>query len=326
MVDALTLAVSLADVQSARQRIDGAVRRTPLMRAAPVRHPQPGPADLWLKLESLQIAGSFKARGAVSRLRRLAPADLARGLVTASGGNHGLGVAYAGWLASVPTTIVLPSSTPLEKHASLRGWGADVVVQGNVWDEANQAALAFADRPDGPVYIHPFADPDVIAGQGTVALEILEDLPDVDELVVAIGGGGLISGVSVAAKALRPALRVVGVEPVGAPTLYESVRAGHLVELPTIATAAGTLAPRLSAPITFDIIQHLVDEIVLVTDDDMRQAARWLWDELHLAVELSGAAAVAAVLTARAGQHPGRVCALVCGAGTDGLESRDRVA
>jgi threonine dehydratase len=326
VVDAPAPAVSQADIRCARQRIDGAVRRTPIMRAPPVRHPTPGQGDLWLKLESLQIAGSFKARGAVNRLRQLAPADLARGLVTASGGNHGLGVAYAGWLASVPTTIVLPSSTPLEKHTGLRGWGADILVHGSVWDEANQAALAIADRPDGPVYIHAFADPDVIAGQGTIGLEILEDLPDVDELIVAIGGGGLISGISVAAKSIRPSVRIVGVEPVGAPTLYESLRAGHLVELPEITTTAGTLAPRLSVPITFDIIQRLVDEIVLVSDDDMRQAARWLWDELHLAVELSGAAAVAAVLKARAGQRPGRVCALVCGAGTDGLVTPDRVA
>jgi threonine dehydratase len=141
----------------------------------------------------------------------------------------------------------------------------------------------------------------------------------VDVLVVAIGGGGLISGVAVAAHTLRPSIRVIGVEPIGAPTLYESVRAGHLVELPRITTAAGTLAPRRSSSINLETIRQTVEEIVLVSDEDMREAARWLWDELHVPVELSGAAAVAAVLTGQVRVDDDRVCALVCGAGTDGL-------
>jgi threonine dehydratase len=311
-------APTLADVEAARARIAGHVRRTPLVRAAPVREPVTD-GELWLKLECLQAVGSFKARGAVSRLFTLPGAALRRGLVTASGGNHGLGVAYAGWIAHVPATIYLPETTPSSKAQRLRDWGARVVVEGAAWDDANRAALAAAAR-DGTSYVHPFADPAVIAGQGTVGLEILEDLPGVDTLVVAVGGGGLISGIAVAVKALRPAVRLVGVEPVGAPTLHESLRAGRLVELAAVRTAATTLAPRRSAALNLEIVRRAVQEIVLVDDEAMREAARWLWRELAVAAELAGAAAVAALRTGAVRGRPGeRIVALVCGAGTDGL-------
>jgi threonine dehydratase len=188
-----------------------------------------------------------------------------------------------------------------------------------VWDEANEAALAAA-AAEGLTYLHPFADPAVIAGQGTVGLEILEAAPDTGLLLVAIGGGGLISGIATAAKALKPRIRVVGVEPVGAPTLKQSLNAGRLVTLPAIETEAGTLAPRRSAEINLEIIARHVDEIVLVSDEEMRAAARWLWFELGIAAELSGAAALAALMTGRVGTAPDMpVTALVCGAGTDGL-------
>ena len=172
---------------------------------------------------------------------------------------------------------------------------------------------------EGLNYIHPFADPLVIAGQGTIGLEILADAPDIDMLLVAIGGGGLISGVSSAARSVKPGMKVIGVEPVGAPTLYESVRAGKVVELSQIATAAGTLAPRRSAAINLEIIQQNADEIVLVTDEEMRDAARWLWFEMGVSAELSGAATVAALLADKVRpEQSQRVCALVCGAGSDG--------
>lgn len=313
------LPVALADVEAARARIAGAVRRTPVIRAAPLREP-PGPADLWLKLEGLQVIGSFKARGAVNKLRSLAPDAVRRGLVTASGGNHGLGVAYAGWLAGAPAAVYLPANTPPAKQKALEAWGARVVVEGAVWDDANRAALAAAER-DGLTYVHPFADPAVIAGQGTVALEVLDDLPDVDTVLVAIGGGGLIAGAGVALKARRPGSRLVGVEPVGAPTLHDSVRAGRPVTLDAIRTAATTLAPRRSDGLNLGLVQATVDDIVLVDDDAMRDAARWLWRELGVACELASAAAVAALRTGAVVTRPGeRVCAIVCSAGTDGLD------
>ena len=310
---------TLLDVEAARGRIASRIRRTPILHAAPVRDPAGSPA-LWLKLENTQITGSFKARGAANKLATLPPDGVARGLITASGGNHGLGVAYAGWLAGVPAEIYLPQSTPRSKIPALEAWGARVIVEGAVWDDANRAALAVATR-DGLTYVHPFADPAVIAGQGTLALEILEDLPDVDTVVVAIGGGGLISGVGVTVRGRRPASRVVGVEPVGAPTLYESLRAGRLVELDAIRTAATTLAPRRSETVNLTLVRETVERIVLVDDEEMREAARWLWHELGVGVELSSAAAVAAVRTGRVPVRPGeRVCAVVCSAGTDGLD------
>ncbi len=312
--------INLQDIQAAQTRISNYIRHTPMIEAKPVKQPICQAESLYLKLECLQICGSFKARGAVNKLLSIPPEQLQHGLVTASGGNHGLGVAYAGWLAKVPATIYLPQSTPLAKARTLESWGAQVIFAGTVWDEANRVALQAAEQ-QSLNYIHPFDDPVVIAGQGTLGLEILEDAPDIDTLLVAIGGGGLISGVSIAARSVKAGMKIIGIEPVGAPTLYESVRAGKVVELPHIATTAGTLAPRRSGALNLEIISKNVDDIVLVTDAEMREAARWLWQEMGVAAELSGAAAVAALLSGKVSPTSSeRVCALVCGAGTDGIQ------
>lgn len=315
--------IGLHAIEQARRRIAGHVRRTPLIAAAPLSRPLqlPAAATLTLKLESLQVTGSFKARGATNKALTLTPEEVRRGLVTASGGNHGLGVAYAGRIIGAPVTIYLPANAPAAKAEKLERWGARVIREGEVWDEADAEARRVASR-DGLTYLHAFADPAVIAGQGTIGLEIFEEAPETDLLLVAIGGGGLISGVASAAKALRPGVRVIGIEPEGAPTLVSSLREGRVVELERITTVANTLAPRRSADLNFEIIRSLVDEIVLVSDDEMREAARWLWFEMGLAVELAGAASLAALLTGKLETRGARaVCAVVCGAGTDGLDS-----
>jgi len=313
------ISLSIEDVRSAAERIRDHVRRTPVIEAAPMK--EPVPCDrLSLKLECLQVTGSFKPRGAISSLTLLDAAARRRGLVTASGGNHGLAVAYAGWSAGVPATVYVPRSTPPTKIAKIEAWGATVIVEGDVWDDANTAAGEAAQR-SGAAFIHPFADPGVIAGQGTVGLEILEQAPEIDTAIVAVGGGGLIAGTALAIKALRPDIRVIGVEPTGAPTHFESRQAGELVTLSEITTAAGTLAPRRSEAINFEILSQSVDDIVLVSDDEMRAAARWLWFELGIAAELSGAAALAALRTGRV--RGGHVGVLVCGAGTDGQEEKE---
>lgn len=311
-------AVPLDQIRAAAGRIAGRVRRTPLLAAEPLKQP-PGAGELSLKLECLQVTGSFKARGATNKLLGLTDEQVRRGVITASGGNHGLAVAYAGRQAGTRAVIYLPESTPPAKAEKLAAWGAEVRIEGAVWDDANRVALATAER-DGLTYFHPFADSAVIAGQGTVGLEILEDAPDTDVLLVAIGGGGLMSGIGSAVKALKPETRLIGIEPVGAPTLKNSLAAGELITLPDIRTEAGTLAPRRSEAINLEIIGRTVDEIVLVSDDDMRRAAQWLWFELGIAAELSGAAALAALMTGRVQAEAGqRVVALICGAGTDGL-------
>ena len=313
------LAISIEDIHSAQDRIREQVRRTPCLRARFFREP-PGGAQLalTLKLECLQVSGSFKARGASNKVALLDETQLQRGLITASGGNHGLGVAYAGWRHDAPVRVVLPRSTPPAKIALLRRWGATVSIEGDVWDDANTVALRVAED-EGMTYMHPFADPAVMAGQGTVALEILKQNQDVDTVLVAIGGGGLIAGIATAIKALKPAARIIGVEPVGAPTLARSVAAGALVTLDRIDTVANSLAPRTSDAKNLAIIDALVDDIVLVSDDEMRDAAQSLWFEMGLSVELSAAAALAAIRSARYTAEPGEnVCVVVCGAGDDG--------
>ena len=311
-------AITLDDIEAAAERIKGRVRRTPCLRSRFNLHPL-HEGELLVKLECLQVTGSFKPRGANNAILSLDDAAVTRGIVTASGGNHGLAVAYAGHASGAPVVIYLPANTPSAKAEKLRRWGAEVVIEGAVWDDANAAALDRAAR-DGLTYIHPFADPRVIAGQGTVGREMLKQSSHIDVLLVAIGGGGLISGVATAAKAIKPEIRVIGVEPIGAPTLTESVAAGELVTLPAIETAATTLAPRRSAEINLGIVGDKVDDIVLVSDDEMRTAARWLWFEMGIAAELSGAAALAALQTGRV-EVPtdATVAAIVCGAGTDGL-------
>jgi threonine dehydratase len=315
----MTAAFDLALFQAARARIAGRVRRTPMLAAPPVKSRGDMAADLVLKVESLQVTGSFKPRGAVNALASLPAGALARGVVTASGGNHGLAVAYAARAFGATATIYLPETAPRAKIEKLGEWGAAVVVGGARWDEANRAALDHAKR-DSAAYVHAFADPAVIAGQGTLGLEIAEDAPGIETVLVAIGGGGLIAGVAAALKAARPGVRIVGVEPVGAPTLHASLAAGRIETLPRIETAAVTLAAGRTEAVNFDLVRRHVERVVLVRDDDMRQAARWLWFEHGIAAELSGAASVAALLAGAYAPRPGeKVCAVVCGAGTDGI-------
>jgi threonine dehydratase len=319
--------ISLAEIDAARRRITPHIRRTPLVPAAPLGARESSPADgrqpwssgLHLKLECLQVTGAFKARGAVNRTLALPPAVAARGLITASSGNHGLGLAYAAGLIGAPAIVYLSHNASPAKAEKLERLGATVVWEGAVWDDADRAARQRAER-DGLCYVHPFAEAEIIAGQATVALEILEDCPQADLLLVAVGGGGLIAGVASAVHALRPSLTIVGVEPTGAPTLSESLRQGRVVELPRVDTAASTLAPRRSEQITFDIVRAGVREIVLVDDAEMFAAARWLWVEMGIAAELSGAAAVAALRSGKVARYQARhPVAIVCGAGTDGL-------
>ena len=316
--DAL-LAPSVGEIRAAAKRIAPYIRRTPTVSTGPVHDRRGVGSALFLKLECLQVVGSFKPRGALNKLFSLPDRTSIRGLITASGGNHGLGVAYAAYVARVPATIYLPTTTPAAKIEKLGEWNARTIVEGDSWDDSNRIALAAA-RSEGLTYIHPFADPMVIAGQGTIGLEVLEDAPETDTLVIAIGGGGLISGTAIAARALRPDIRIIGVEPEGAPTLSRSLGAGRIVELDRITTSAGTLGARATEQLNFDLVREHVAQVVLVSDDDMRQAARWLWFELGVAAELSGSAAVAALLAGHYRASSGeRVCALVCGAGTDGI-------
>jgi threonine dehydratase len=310
--------ISIDDIVAARERIAPYVRRTPVLPATQMRDPKGFGPRVTLKLELLQVTGSFKARGAMNRIRTLSADKLQRGLVTASGGNHGLAVARSAQLAGVPATIFLPANVVADKVTKLKGWNASVEIAGEVWDEANEAALAFAERT-GATYVHPFSDPVIVAGQGTLGLEILDDLPDVDVILVAIGGGGLISGLATAVKARRPQTRIIGIEPTGSPTLRACLDAGRVVTLDRVETRVPTMSCRRTDEAIFDIVRRTVEDIVLVSDEEMEAAARALWFDFGVAADLSGAAAVAALQTGRVRNANGAdVCALICGAGTDG--------
>jgi threonine dehydratase len=310
--------ITLEDVLAARVRIKDRVRHTPMMPASQMRNGL-APLDVTLKVESLQVTGSFKARGAMNKVLTLPPEQIANGLVTASGGNHGLAMARTGFVAGVKTTIFLPSSVVPDKVAKLRGWNANVQIVGSVFDEANEAALAFA-RETGAAYVHPFSDPLVVAGQGTVGLEILDDMPDVDTVLIAIGGGGLITGTATAMKAKKPGIRIVGIEPMGSPTMKASLDAGHVVTLDAVTTRVATMACRRTDDILFAQVRDKIDDMVLVSDAEMEEAAKSLWFEFGLATDLSGAASLAALRNGGITFRPGeKICALVCGAGTDGV-------
>ncbi|SNB77960.1 threonine dehydratase [Arboricoccus pini] len=310
--------IELADIEAAALRLKGKVRRTPMMRADQLLE-VPSDAELWLKLENLQVTGSFKARGATNRLLTTPAESLNRGIVTASGGNHGVAVARAAHLAKVPATIFLPEGVSPLKRAKLEAWGAQVQTVGMVWDEANEASLRFA-AEKGAMHFHPFAEPAIVAGQGTVALEVLSEKSDIDTFLIAIGGGGLIAGMATAIKAIRPNARIIGIEPVGSPTLEASRRAGEVVRLPAITTRVPTMACGRTDPRIFEIVQRHVDEIVLLEDEEMAAAANWLWLELGIAADLSGAAAAAALRTGKVKLRASeRVCVLICGAGNDAV-------
>lgn len=311
--------ISLADIENARDRIAPHVRRTPVIAASGLQAPITGVDELWLKLELLQVTGSFKARGAMNKLLSLSEEQLARGIVAASGGNHGIATARAGYLAKVPTTIFLPTNASPSKIEKLKAWGADVRIVGSAWHESNIQALDFV-KKNGAAYIHPFADPLVAAGQGTVALELLDQLPEVDTVLIAMGGGGLISGMATALRALKPGVRIVGIEAEGAPVLLRGIEAGHNVALDEVTTSVATMACARTEDSIFQIVADKVDEIVLVSDDEMRKAAQWLWFEMGLAADLSGAAAIAALQNGRISVAKGeKIAAIVCGAGPDAL-------
>ncbi|MGA9027929.1 MAG: pyridoxal-phosphate dependent enzyme [Steroidobacteraceae bacterium] len=308
--------ITLADIRAAADRIRGRVRRTPTWQVP--RMTVAGlPHDLYLKLEFLQVTGSFKPRGAFNKVLGLEVAP--RGLVTSSGGNHGIAVAHVGHELGLPVSIPLPANVAPEKLAAMRALGAEAGIVAPTFVESNARARQIA-AERGYLYIHPFADPAGIAGQGTVGLEILEDHPDVDLVVVAVGGGGLLGGVAAAIKEQRPRAVIVGVEPVGADALTRSLEAGRLVTLPKIETRAATLAPTMTEQIDLELAQRYVDHMVRVTDEQIVAAARWLWHGFFIGAELGGAASTAALLAGLVPVTAGtKVVSIVCGGGGAGM-------
>jgi len=284
--------VSLHSINDAGQRIANVIYRTPLYfspRLSQLTH-----TKVYLKLESYQPTRVFKIRGAANKILKLATAERERGLVAASSGNHGLSVSYVAKLVGVPATIVVPTNAVEEKVEIIEEYGARVVKHGLYHDERLSKAIEIQ-KATGATLIHPFDDPDVIAGQGTIGVEIYDDLPNVDTVVVPIGGGGLISGISTAVKSLNSSVRIIGVEPEKASSMYQSMKEGKIVRLTDTTSIADGLAAREPGFVTFSICKRNVDEIMLVTEDEIKKAVFDVIKECHIFIEPSAAAAIAAL-------------------------------
>jgi threonine dehydratase len=305
--------VTLETIRAARERITGCVLRTPVLSHALI-DARCG-AQLHFKCENLQEMGAFKARGASNAIFARSDAQLRAGVVAHSSGNHGAAVARAARLRGVAARIVMPRNSSAAKLAAVRDWGGEITLcEPTVAAREAEAARLVAES--GAVFIHPYDDPDVIAGQGTIALELLEQAPQLDWILCPIGGGGLTSGLAVAAKALRPAIRIAAAEPAGADDAWRSFSSGVLAPPGPTATIADGLRGALSAR-TFALVRAHVDTVVTVQESSIVQAMRELWQQLHLIVEPSSAVAYAAVLERRLPLDGARVGIILTGGNVD---------
>lgn len=287
-------AVTLADIERARDVLAPYLSPSPLERSPILSRELE--ADVYLKLEIFQPTRAFKVRGALNKLASLDAAQRRRGVVAASAGSHAQGVAFAGWCLRMPVTVVMPRGVSEKIVNVCRGYGAQVLLEGEVYDDTVALAHEIEER-EGRAFIHPYADPLVIAGQGTVGLEIAGQLPDVEAIVVGVGGGGLIAGIATAVKQARTQARVYGVEPEGADAVGRSVAAGRVVSLEHPHSIADKLVAKSTAEITVGLVRRYVDRMVTVSDAAIADAMYLYLDRLSLLVEASGAASLAAALT-----------------------------
>ncbi len=307
-------AVTLERIQRARESLRGLIRLSPVTRS-PELSRRAG-RNVWLKFENLQVTGSFKERGAAIKLLQLSAEERARGVVCASAGNHAQGVAYHATRLGIPATIVMPDRTPLIKVQNTKGYGARVVLHGASYDEAYEEAKRL-ESAESLVYVHPFDDDDVIAGQGTVGLEILEQVPEVDTLLVAVGGGGLIAGISIAVKSLRPEVRIIGVEMAQLDSMRQALAQHGPVLLPHAETISEGIAVRRVGQRTYEAARRRVDEMVAVDDEEVAAAILFLLEREKTVAEGAGAASVAALLQERIETLGQNVVIVVCGGNID---------
>lgn len=284
--------ITFEDIKTAYDRIKNTCVYTHLIHSHALS--QEFHNTVYLKPENLQLTGAFKIRGALNKLMTLSEDEKKRGLIASSAGNHAQGVAYSANNLGIDVTIVMPKTTPLIKVDATKQWGAKVVLAGDVYDEAYEEAKRL-EKENQYTFIHPFNDKEVIAGQGTIALEILEELPNADAILVPIGGGGLISGIAIAAKAINPNIKIIGVESKGAQAMKLSVDSGKLVNLPSVDTIADGAAVKNPGDLTFDIIKEYVDEIITLNDHDLIEAIFLLVEKHKLVAEATGVLSVAAL-------------------------------
>lgn len=307
--------ISTDDLAEARSTIAGRVHRTPLFssRSLGLRTGFP----TYLKAENLQKTGSFKPRGAFNKVRHLPRAEARRGIITASAGNMGQAVAYVASQEQIPGVVVMPAGANPSKVAAVKEYGAEAIQHGRLWDDAYARSQEIAIER-GLVYVHPFKDRFVLAGQGTLALEVLEDLPDVGAIVIPIGGGGLMAGMAMTIRLKKPGVRIIGVEPAGSANMFASRRLGLATDLEDVKTIADGLATRRTDPDMFEIINELADDLVTVSDEEMLEAIRFLLERAKLLAEPAGAATVAALLSGKVTMPSGApVVAVVSGGNFD---------
>ena len=306
------MSITLGMILEARERLKGVAQRTGMVQFKALSDES---SQVYLKTEDLQNTGSFKVRGAYIKIASLSEEERACGVIASSAGNHAQGVALAAKAFGVPATIVMPAGAPLSKVKATRELGANVVLHGTVYDDAYAEACRLQ-KETGATFIHPFDDPMVIAGQGTIGLEIMDDLPDVNTIVVPIGGGGLASGVAAAVKMLHPNVRVIGVQAAGAAGMKASLDAGHIVELPSAKTIADGIAVKRPSENTFELCRQYLDQVVTVDDDEIAQAILFLMERGKMVAEGAGAAPVAAILN-RKFDVTGKVAAVISGGNID---------
>jgi threonine dehydratase len=308
------LCITLADVLAARERLRGSIYESPcphsIMLSALTGQ------QVYLKLENLQMTGSFKERGALNRIALLTPEQAARGVIAASAGNHAQGVAYHATKRGIRALIVMPLTTPLVKVTATRDFGAEVLLHGANYDEACSEAVRLCDEQHF-TFIHPFDDPAVMAGQGVIGLELLEQVPQLEAVVVPIGGGGLIGGIACAIKESRPEVRVVGVQTSRLPSMQAAVEAHHPVTVDPATTIADGIAVRRAGDLTFPLVERYVDEIVTVEEDEIASAILMLLEREKTLAEGAGAAALAALLEHRTSLHGAHTAVLVGGGNID---------
>ncbi|MEG6616232.1 threonine ammonia-lyase [Peptococcaceae bacterium 1198_IL3148] len=305
--------ISLQDIEKAREVLADVVKKTDII-TSPIN--DLCSSEVYLKLENLQRTGSFKVRGAYNKINSLTPEQREKGVIASSAGNHAQGVALAAQEFGIKATIVMPETAPLAKISATRGYGAEVVLSGFVYDDAYAKAVEIQQKT-GAVFIHPFNDPAVIAGQGTVALEILEELPDADAIMVPIGGGGLIAGVALAAKAINPQIKIIGVEAANAPSMKESIKHHEPITLKSAATIADGIAVKTPGDLTYQIVQQYVDDYITVEEDEIAKAMLLLLERFKLVTEGSGAVPMAAMINGCLNMPGKKVVAVLSGGNID---------
>jgi threonine dehydratase len=306
--------IALDDVRDAAARIKGVAHRTPVLTSRTLDGIVG--AQVFLKCENLQRVGAFKFRGAYNAASRLSPEQLARGIAAYSSGNHAQAVALAARELGSTAVIVMPEDTPASKLAAVAGYSAEIVTYDRYTGDREAIGRALAEQR-GLALIPPYEHPHVIAGQGTATLELLEEVGDLDVVIVPVGGGGLIAGSAIAAKGLQPGIRVVGVEPEAGDDTKRSLEAGRRISIDVPRTIADGQAAHIPGELTFSVNERLVDEIVLVSDDEIRDAMRFAFDRLKTVMEPSGATALAALLASRLDPVPARVGLIVSGGNVD---------